>query len=40
MLPGQFGALGERVGYYGNSLGDHFGVCHVIKAGEARYRTG
>lgn len=35
LLPSEFGALGERVGYYGNSLGDHFGVGHVFLAGEA-----
>ncbi|MDO4164526.1 MAG: TonB-dependent receptor [Bacteroides sp.] len=30
-----FGCLGERVGYYGNTLGDHFGVGHVFLEGEA-----
>lgn len=33
--PSDFGALGERVGFYGNSLGDHFGVGHIFLAGEA-----
>ena len=35
LLPADFGCLGERVGYYGNSLGDHFGVGHIFLAGEA-----
>lgn len=35
LLPTDFGCLGERVGYYGNSLGDHFGVGHVFLQGEA-----
>lgn len=35
LLPSNFGALGEKVGYYGNSLGDHFGVGHIFLAGEA-----
>ncbi len=35
LLPSNFGSLGERVGYYGNSLGDHFGVGHIFLAGEA-----
>lgn len=30
-----FGCLGERVGFYGNSLGDHFGVAHIFLTGEA-----
>ncbi len=30
-----FGCLGERVGYYGNSLGDHFGVGNIFLEGEA-----
>lgn len=30
LLPSTFGCLGERVGYYGNSLGDHFGVGHIF----------
>lgn len=34
LLPTSFGCLGERVGFYGNSLGDHFGVSHVFFAGE------
>ncbi len=33
--PSDFGALGERVGFYGNSLGDHFGVGHIFLTGEA-----
>ena len=33
--PSDFGCLGERVGFYGNSLGDHFGVAHIFLAGEA-----
>ena len=35
LLPTNFGFLGERVGYLGNSLGDHFGVGHIFLAGEA-----
>lgn len=35
LLPSKFGNLDERVGYYGNSLGDHFGVGHIFLAGEA-----
>ena len=35
LLPTDFGCLGERIGYYGNSLGDHFGVGHVFLQGEA-----
>lgn len=35
LLPADFGCLGERIGYYGNSLGDHFGVGHVFLQGEA-----
>ncbi len=35
LLPADFGYLGSRVGYYGNSLGDHFGVAHVFLEGEA-----
>ena len=35
LLPSDFGCLGERVGYYGNSLGDHFGIGHVFLQGEA-----
>ena len=35
LLPADFGCLGERVGYYGNSLGDHFGVGHIFLSGEA-----
>ena len=34
LLPTDFGCLGERIGYYGNSLGDHFGVGHVFLQGE------
>lgn len=34
LLPTSFGCLGERVGFYGNSLGDHFGVSHIFLAGE------
>ena len=30
LLPSDFGFLGEKVGYYGNSIGDHFGVGHVF----------
>ncbi len=33
--PSNFGCLGERVGYYGAPLGDHFGVGHIFLAGEA-----
>lgn len=33
--PSNFGCLGERVGFYGNSLGDHFGVGHIFLTGEA-----
>lgn len=36
LLPSDFGFLGEKVGYYGNSIGDHFGVGHVFLEGEAR----
>ena len=32
--PSDFGSLGKRVGYYGNSLGDHFGVGHIFLQGE------
>ena len=35
LLPTNFGALGEKVGYLGNSLGDHFGVGHIFLTGEA-----
>ena len=35
LLPAGFGCLGERIGYYGNSLGDHFGVGHIFLQGEA-----
>ena len=35
LLPTGFGCLGERIGYYGNSLGDHFGVGHIFLQGEA-----
>lgn len=35
LLPTDFGCLGEQIGYYGNSLGDHFGVGHVFLQGEA-----
>lgn len=35
LLPADFGCLGERIGYYGNTLGDHFGVGHIFLAGEA-----
>lgn len=35
LLPSDFGCLGERIGYYGNSLGDHFGIGHVFLQGEA-----
>ena len=35
LLPSDFGFLGEKVGYYGNSIGDHFGVGHVFLEGEA-----
>lgn len=35
LLPSQFGNLGERVGYLGNSLGDHFGTAHIFLTGEA-----
>ncbi|ADV42498.1 TonB-dependent receptor [Bacteroides helcogenes] len=35
LLPTSFGSLGERVGYLGNSLGDHFGVGNIFLAGEA-----
>lgn len=34
LLPTGFGCLGERIGYYGNSLGDHFGVGHIFLQGE------
>ncbi|MCF0194458.1 MAG: TonB-dependent receptor [Bacteroidaceae bacterium] len=30
-----FGCLGMRRGYYGNSLGDHYGVGHIFLEGEA-----
>ncbi len=33
--PYDFGYIGERVGYYGNSIGDHFGVVNIYLAGEA-----
>lgn len=33
--PTSFGCLGERIGYYGNSLGDHFGVGNIFLEGEA-----
>lgn len=32
--PTNFGCLGERVGFYGNSLGDHFGAAHIFLTGE------
>lgn len=35
LLPTNFGCLGERIGYYGNTLGDHFGVGHIFLQGEA-----
>lgn len=35
LLPSEFGHLGEQVGYYGNALGDQFGVGHVFLAGKA-----
>jgi TonB-linked SusC/RagA family outer membrane protein len=35
LLPTDFGSLGSQVGYYGNSLGDHFGVGHIFLAGKA-----
>ena len=35
LVPTEFGCLGEGVGYYGNSLGDHFGVAHIFLQGEA-----
>lgn len=35
LLPSDFGFLGENVGYYGNSLGDHFGVGHIFLEGKA-----
>ena len=34
LLPTEFGCLGERIGYYGNTLGDHFGVGHVFLQNE------
>lgn len=33
--PTTFGCLGERIGYYGNSLGDHFGTGNIFLEGEA-----
>ena len=33
--PTSFGCLGERIGYYGNSIGDHFGVGNIFLEGEA-----
>ncbi len=33
--PTDFGCLGTQVGYYGNSIGDHFGVAHVFLQGQA-----
>lgn len=35
LLPTNFGCLGDRTGYYGTPLGDHFGVGHVFLTGEA-----
>lgn len=35
LLPSDFGFLGEQIGYYGNSIGDHFGVGHVFLEGKA-----
>lgn len=35
LLATDFGCLGERVGYYGNSIGDHFGVANIFLEGEA-----
>jgi len=35
LLPSNFGCLGDRVGYYGNSIGDHFGTAHIFLQGEA-----
>ena len=35
LLPADYGCLGERIGYLGNSLGDHFGVGHIFLTGEA-----
>lgn len=35
LLPADFGFLGEKVGYYGNSIGDHFGTGHVFLEGNA-----
>ncbi len=34
LLPTNFGCLGERIGYYGNTLGDHFGIGHIFLQGE------
>lgn len=35
LLPSDWGCLGERVGFEGNTLGDHFGVGHAFLEGEA-----
>lgn len=33
--PYDFGYIGEKVGYYGNTIGDHFGIVNIFLAGEA-----
>lgn len=35
LLPSDWGCMGERVGYEGTSLGDHFGVANAFLQGEA-----
>lgn len=35
LLPSDWGCMGERVGYEGTSLGDHFGVGNAFLQGEA-----
>ena len=35
LLPSNWGCLGERIGYEGTKLGDHFGVGHAFLEGEA-----
>ena len=34
LAPSQFGGLGERVGYYGNSIADQFGAGNIFLEGE------
>lgn len=35
LLPSDWGCMGERIGYEGTSLGDHFGIANAFLQGEA-----